>query len=233
MVYAVASDKKDLPRGKKGRIWFEGDVHAGETFTVDARSAGEKKLKSKTYVFLFDEPGGTLLQTVEIHTSCSQPLRMGNQFGSLLLRTHRPEEKRACEGLELRGLAVEYTGAGCATSHNRHDARKSDCEDLAGGLPQGVFVRAGDRKSADGHGDGKLWFEGEVELGATIVLDAENAGATKLASETIVQLFNEPEGTLLQTITIHTSCSQPLDAGDSFGALTVRHLVAEEKKEKK
>ena len=46
--------------------------------------AGEKKLKAVTYVSIFDRDDH-LLQTVEFHTSCSQPLSEGDQFGSLVL----------------------------------------------------------------------------------------------------------------------------------------------------
>jgi hypothetical protein len=35
-------------------------------------------------VHILDEQGQTL-QTVKFHTSCSQPLNVGDQFGSLLL----------------------------------------------------------------------------------------------------------------------------------------------------
>ena len=35
--------------------------------------------------------GGTTLQSLNIHTSCSQPLSVGDQFGSLLLKEYYPE----------------------------------------------------------------------------------------------------------------------------------------------
>jgi hypothetical protein len=40
---------------------------------------------------VFSSLGGTLLQSVGFHTSCSQPLAVGNQFGSVLITTYTPE----------------------------------------------------------------------------------------------------------------------------------------------
>ena len=54
-----------------------------EIFDIDAANAGEDKLKSETWIHLID--GDMLLQTVGFHTSCSQPLHVGDQFGASLL----------------------------------------------------------------------------------------------------------------------------------------------------
>ena len=37
--------------------------------------------------------------------------------------------------------------------------------------------------------------------------------------------IHNDDGDLIQTITFHTSCSQPMDAGDEFGAITVWSAV--------
>ena len=34
---------------------------------------------------IYDAEGGVLLETVQFHTSCSQPLAVGDEFGSLVL----------------------------------------------------------------------------------------------------------------------------------------------------
>jgi len=81
-VHIIASDKKKVD-DSKAKVWFEGDVNLGETFDIDAANAGEKHLKADTYVHISDASG--ILQTVKFHTSCSQPLSIGDQFGSLLL----------------------------------------------------------------------------------------------------------------------------------------------------
>ena len=48
------------------------------------------RLDSSTYVRVFDA-GGNELQFVQFHTSCSQDLSVGNQFGSLLLEAFQAE----------------------------------------------------------------------------------------------------------------------------------------------
>ena len=65
------------------KIFFYGAVSEGESFDVSAAMADENDLGSKIFVHIYDANGNTLLQTVEIHTSCSAPLIEGERFGSL------------------------------------------------------------------------------------------------------------------------------------------------------
>ena len=62
-------------------IW-EGSVGNGESFAVT--NAGDK-FDSETHIKLFDFEGGALLQDIEFHTSCSQPLAINERFGSITL----------------------------------------------------------------------------------------------------------------------------------------------------
>lgn len=71
-------------------VFFDGMVDLGSTFVIDAALAGEDDLKSKTFVDVFDATG-KLLQSIEFHTSCSQPLLVGDQFGSLRLDGFTPK----------------------------------------------------------------------------------------------------------------------------------------------
>jgi hypothetical protein len=80
-VRILASSKSD-PANKKAKVWFNGTVTLGDTFDIDAGNAGASRLAGDTYVFVY-KLDGTLLQSVRFHTSCSQPLRIGDQFGSL------------------------------------------------------------------------------------------------------------------------------------------------------
>ncbi len=70
---------------KKGdRQWGAAlDLPIGGTVVVDAANAGKDKLDADTLVKIFDASSGDLLQEVKFHTSCSQPLSVGNQFGSV------------------------------------------------------------------------------------------------------------------------------------------------------
>ena len=86
--FIVANDKADPDEGK---IWFTGTVALDSTFDIDATNANDDDLSSNTFVHIFDMEGGSLLQTVKFHTSCSQPLSLGDQFGSLLLEGFVPK----------------------------------------------------------------------------------------------------------------------------------------------
>ncbi|MCH8871007.1 MAG: hypothetical protein IIC85_14945, partial [Chloroflexi bacterium] len=81
-VHIIATDKRD-PSSSKAKVWFDGPVALGGTFDIDATSLGRRRLSSNTYVHVFN--GVTLLQSIKFHTSCSQPLNLGDQFGSVLL----------------------------------------------------------------------------------------------------------------------------------------------------
>ncbi|WP_167853560.1 SdrD B-like domain-containing protein [Roseovarius aestuariivivens] len=65
-----------------GTVYFSGSLQFGETFTALASNAGEDKFSSNTYVHIFDD-NGTLLQTIQYHTSCSAPILIGDQVGSV------------------------------------------------------------------------------------------------------------------------------------------------------
>ena len=84
-----ASDKED-PQDDRAKVWFSGEVILDTTFDIDAGNADRNKLKAKMWVHISDL-NGNLLQTVLFHTSCSQPLNEGDQFGSLILEGFTPE----------------------------------------------------------------------------------------------------------------------------------------------
>ena len=65
-----------------GTVYFDGIVSLDETFVIDAANAGQSELSSNTNVDIFDL-NGNLLQQVYFHTSCSQPLFVGDVYGSV------------------------------------------------------------------------------------------------------------------------------------------------------
>jgi M6 family metalloprotease-like protein len=83
-VWVLATDKESAGDAK-ARVFFAGSVDAGETFTIDAANAGKDDFGSKVFLHVFAADGGELLQTVEVHTSCSAPLVEGERFGSFEL----------------------------------------------------------------------------------------------------------------------------------------------------
>ena len=70
---------------RRGRdVFFHDTVSLGEPFTIDGSFTRSRKVAPTTVVEIFDL-GGNLLQEVRFHTSCSQPLRLGDRFGAVEL----------------------------------------------------------------------------------------------------------------------------------------------------
>ena len=77
-VRIVATDPSGM------RKFFDGQVTKGGAFAINAANANRNRLGGETRVKIFDT-SGNLLQEVRFHTSCSQPLNLGDKYGSLLL----------------------------------------------------------------------------------------------------------------------------------------------------
>jgi len=100
-VRIIVTDKEQ-PFHHKAKVLFDGVVALDETFDIDAHNAGADRLNANTYVSIFDLQGG-LLQTIKFHTSCSQPLNIGDQFGSLVLVDGILTEKHKGKGNTMGG----------------------------------------------------------------------------------------------------------------------------------
>jgi hypothetical protein len=82
--YILATDKAN-PDDAAALVYFSWNVNLGDSFVLDATVAGLSRFKASTHVYIFDSQGGTLLQSIEFHTSCSQPLHLGDEFGNIQL----------------------------------------------------------------------------------------------------------------------------------------------------
>jgi len=82
-VRIVAASRADID-DPKAEIYFDGEVNLGDTFAVDALTAGKSSLKGETYVHIL-APDGEIIETVQIHTSLSESLILGDQFGQIRL----------------------------------------------------------------------------------------------------------------------------------------------------
>jgi hypothetical protein len=220
-VRIVASEKEF----GDGKVYFDGVVDVGETFLIDARTAGDSELRSETWVTIYDL-NGSVLQSINFHTSCSQPLALGDQFGGIQLVGFQDKngggEGEIPPGAEVRAdlcenyekpqlLTMVYTGDN--VNDNSQDASKvSITGDPLFTSP--VRIVASEKE----FGDGKVYFDGVVDVGETFLIDARTAGDSELRSETWVTIYNL-NGSVLQSINFHTSCSQPLALGDQFGGI--------------
>ncbi|MHC5003761.1 MAG: DUF7467 domain-containing protein, partial [Planctomycetota bacterium] len=181
MVRIVANDRSK-PEAKKGKVWFDGDVPLDGTFTLSAAAAGEDHFKSSTFIHVLD-PAGDVLQTIRFHTSCSQPLVVGDRFASVRLVDcgEDPGEpvEDCCEQGKPTMLTLQYVGGACELAHHQ-DAGKVSCvgdsEDLAV-----VRVVANDESSPDAVTD-EVYHDGEVALDGTFSISAGTAGKDKIAN---------------------------------------------------
>jgi len=82
----------------------QSDVEINDLVTATAANAGKNDFSSNTVFEIFDESGG-LIQSGNFHTSCSQPLNLGDQFGSLQVVGMQTTEG----GSIALGADVEYT----------------------------------------------------------------------------------------------------------------------------
>ena len=220
-VYIVASEKED----GDGKVYFSGQVDLGETFVIDAKLAGDSELRSETWVTIYDL-NGNVLQSIKFHTSCSQPLALGDQFGGIQLVGFQDKngngEGEIPPGAEIRAdlcetyekprlLTMLYTGDN-VVDHYQDDGKVVVTGDPMFAMP--VRIIASEKEN----GDGKIYFDGMVNVGETFVIDAALAGDSELRSETWVTVY-DANGNVLQSIKFHTSCSQPLTIGDQFGSV--------------
>ncbi|MBU0618144.1 MAG: hypothetical protein KKI02_10540, partial [Planctomycetes bacterium] len=221
----VVANNKPTPFHHQALTWFDGTVELDSTFTADATNAGEVRLKGSTWVHILD-PSDAVLQTVQFHTSCSQPLNYGDQFGSVLLLAFVPED---CDDLcrddaRPQVLTMEYTGEDCGATHHFQDPSLVICNgDPASATP----VRILSSNDPDPFNPGAIvWFDGTVDLNTVFDIDATNGGMSRLTGETWVHILTASD-VVLQSVRFHTSCSQPLHLGDQFGSVVLIGFVRE------
>ena len=221
-VYIVATDKVDYISGdgepnESAVVWFEGTVAPNGTIDVDSATAGRTELKGETFIHIFaldgsDPDYANQLQKVGFHTSCSEPLTVGNQFGSARII--------ACAALApaTAVAAVVDTGNCC-----------QDGEGIGSlnleyrGLEPAVVVAADTDNYLTGNGEPKpsatIWFQDSLASGGSF-------GVTALPGETLGKSVwlhvSDPEtAEVLETVLIPTSCDQPISVGDLFGTFAL------------
>ncbi len=201
-------------------------IAVGDLVTIRTKNGAKFKSDIKFQI----RRGGTPLQTLGIHTSCSKVLRAGDQFGAMLLArvtTERgivveipplPVPSDRCEiavgdtpcTKRPTSLGLRFNGGGCGQSSNNQSSSSWSCSGDAG--PGPVRIRAF-KKSVYLDKPG-------VAAGDLIDVIASAGGRTELEGETWFDIFNS-SGARVQQVRIHTSCSQPLRVGDRFGSLEV------------
>jgi len=200
-------------------------VGVGDQFTVATNDG--KKFKAETE---FDvRQGSATLQALNVHTSCSKRLTVGDRFGAVRLVQMTTESGDVvnepappvasddcalvgstgeCDGKATR-LTFRYLGGSCAETTNQQNG-KLDCSgDPAGAEPVQIIVT----KDAS-----KITVSPATEtitVGDLVTLTADK----EFKADTVFDI--RQGGGTLQSLKIHTSCSKTLAVGDIFGAMQV------------
>ena len=260
---AGANSVSVLVTDKKGRkMWAsKSNVNVGDSIEVDVANAigknkhgkgkllTDKHLSSQTKVTISND--SMVIQEILFHTSCSQPLNVGDQFGGVRITSLtstkggdvvyvEPEEDICITELpyvapphclgKLEYIQLRYTGGGCDSSDNTQDPDQVTCTGDANSVSPVRIV------ATDTSGNYVYLDTGtaSVNLGGLVDIDAFNAILDTIRGETKVMIYNAND-VLIEEVVFHTSCSQPLNIGDRFGSLevfsmynTVEGYVAEE-----
>ncbi|MHC4633890.1 MAG: DUF7467 domain-containing protein [Planctomycetota bacterium] len=193
---------------KTEKVLFAGMVQPSETFTFNGiRSNGTMGSEISVWV------DGQM--QAKIHTSCSQPIGPGlvsgdfevtngySKNGNKLCPLEEPPSADGCvEGIKPQKLTMVYTGQSCAATNHSQEASKVSCSGNPN-FASPVHIIANDKAKLNDP-KAKVWFSDIVGLGGMVVIDATNAGQTKLRSNTYVHILDE-QGQTLQTVKFHTS----------------------------
>lgn len=82
-VVRILITNNSSPTSTSALVWFDGTVNLGQMFAMSAANAGQTKMGTDSFAYVY--VGGQLVQSIKFHTSCSQPLLRGDQYGSLRL----------------------------------------------------------------------------------------------------------------------------------------------------
>ena len=213
-----------------GTVVFDDSIDGDETFDVDAAEFGEERLPRNLY--LDDEPdenagsegpgnsgnaGGNKPGGVKIHTSCSESLEPGMEFGNFeVVSATTVDGELLCDDADDPEEPPEEPEepedpAGCVV-----------CEDGAADLETLTFRYEGTESatleitSLKGNTDGVL-FAGGVSNGDEFAVHADDVSRNgrptgKLGPEIRIDRDDGEEQT-----DVHVSCSKPLFVGDAFG----------------
>jgi len=94
-----------VPRGEgTDTVFFAGTVPVGEKYTLNADRVFDK-LAAEMTLTIYDSEGGNLLQVVNVHLSCSQPLILFDKYGA----------NEVTQWVETSGRVVSLRDSGVVT----------------------------------------------------------------------------------------------------------------------
>ncbi|MFC1778196.1 hypothetical protein ACFL3I_12805, partial [Pseudomonadota bacterium] len=207
--------------------------HVGGNLYALATDPVGGKLQSQS-PFVIEDTFGATLQEISLHTSCSKPLAVDDQFGALKVVEITEQDGTVIGGVPAEpawhtdlcsvysdqteckkrstALGFRFNAGDCSQSANSQDSGKFECNDIVAPVGPGPYTLEFDS------GGGVYWTD-LVNPGDEFEVLALDDGRSDFASQTDWALY---EGTtLLQVGTFHTSCSQNLFIGDFYGNLEV------------
>lgn len=195
-------------------------VSPGQVFTVTSFGHPETTFRI----------GGSA--TVTIHTSCSQPLNIGDQFGSLVVVGSNncpggppPPPPRSCydsldqcPGCDMcrdrdykpSQFTFQYVAGGPVLSNSQDGKAFASGATLSGTASVSCFGKSG----------GSIGGSAFVQPGGTFVVNAPDGNELRC---TITASGAQ------QQMELHTSCSKPLNVGDQYGSLVIVAMQSRDK----
>ena len=229
-------------RRKKRVFAIESDVAVGDTFVVAPESGGHPTVGKSVFVKIGRSGGHSeIIEFDKFHTSCSEPLGPGMQFGSMRVVSltstgggtvtlpSDPDDECItdidtlspphCLG-KVRSLHLRYVGGDCNQTMNTQASWKVGCSDLGSPSANPVRVVIADGKTPPPHSRAYL-DESAVVGGDVLDILPSFCGKDILTHATGFWVYDGVTDEMLQAGYFHTSCSQPLNLGDRFGAFQV------------
>ncbi len=74
---------------KKGSVFLVEQMNIGDTVVIDPSQIGKDKFDSETHIAIIS--GNKVIQSLNIHTSCSAPLVVGDQHGGVVISSFTPD----------------------------------------------------------------------------------------------------------------------------------------------
>jgi hypothetical protein len=226
-------------RHKKTVFTVATRVNIGDTVVVDAANAGKMTLGRQVYIKISSGAGScSVIEKDKLHTSCSQPLDPGNQFGSASITSVTSTQGGTvdlevdgddcetqidvvpgphCVG-KIKDLTLRYLAADCSATTHSQDPGKVFCTDIDSPTTDPVRIIISDSASPS---TCVYLDETNINSGDLVTIDASTCGHSHLTSTTGYWIKNAITGELIQDGYFHTSCSQPLDLEDQIGGLQI------------
>lgn len=199
-VRVIVSDGANPPPYSNAYV-DESPLVVGDLITVEANQCSHSNLTSTTGFWIKKASDDSLVQDGSFHTSCSQPLNLGDQIGALQVFAMTTTEG----GTVALGQDVEYTYE--VTNPNASDAvNVSVDDDQLGNIASGVTIPAG----------------GTETFTATALIDEETTNVATVNGEVDGTQCNE--ATAQATITVSEPPPPVTVCTTAVQAMTLRYV---------